>query len=390
MSSRGNRHTDLHCLSVNSGSSSLKMALFRVGADHAERCLWRGSAQKIGTTASYIERDGRCETHSLAHHRAALDILLGDLGDAPLEAVGHRVVHGGGHSQPERLTPGLLERLRALVPIAPLHLPAALAGIEAVGERLPEVPQVACFDTAFHAGLPKYAATLPLPRRYRDLGIRRYGFHGLSCEYVTSELGAGARGKLVVAHLGNGSSLTALADGRSVDTTMGFTPTGGVMMGTRSGDIDPGVLLYLMREQGLDAAALESLLEREAGLLGVSGLSSDMSLLLGRDEPEARLAIGLFSYQVRKAVGALTAALGGLDRLVFTGGIGEHAAPVRASICAGLEHLGIRVDAERNVANRRRISIDRGPCEVLVVPTDEDRIIARHCRRILTEPKQAL
>jgi acetate kinase len=247
---------------------------------------------------------------------------------------------------------------------------------------------VACFDTAFHVTLPEYARTLPLPRRYRELGIRRYGFHGLSCESVVRALGASAHGRVIVAHLGNGVSLTALSDGRSVDTTMGFTPGSGVMMGTRSGDLDPGVLLYLMREQGLDAGALESLLNREAGLLGVSGLSPDMSVLLDHEDTDARLAVGLFASHVRKAVGALTTTLGGLDRLVFTGGIGEHAAPVRLSVCNGLEYLGISVEPARNTANARRISVDGSAVEVLVIPAEEERIIAQHCRRYLTGPEQ--
>jgi len=374
---------NLHCLCVNTGSSSLKLAIYRVGDDNAGSCLWRGLAREIGTPAACIQSDGHCEKHRLPQHRTALDILLRDPNLPRVDAVGHRLVHGGEHIQPERITPELLTRLHALIPLAPLHLPVALAGIEAVSEQLPEVPQVACFDTAFHAGLPDYAGTLPLPRRYRELGIRRYGFHGLSCEYIVRELGVRAQGRVVVAHLGNGASLTALSDGRSVDTTMGFTPCGGVMMGTRSGDLDPGVLLYLMREQGLDAAALEHLLNHEAGLLGVSGLSPDMSVLLAHDEPGARLAVGLFAYQVRKAVGALTTTLGGLDCLVFTGGIGEHAAPVRGSICDGLEHLGVKLDPARNAASDRRISSGDSDCEVLVIPTDEDSIIAQHCRRVL-------
>jgi acetate kinase len=378
----------LHCLCVNTGSSSLKLALYQVGDDNAESCLWRGAAREIGTPAACIESDGRCEKHSLPQHRAALDMLLRDLNLPHVDVVGHRVVHGGEHILPERITPDLLTRLQALIPLAPLHLPAALAGIEAVYEQLPEVPQVACFDTAFHAGLPDFARTLPLPRRYRESCIRRYGFHGLSCEYIVRELGVHAQGRVVVAHLGSGASLTALSDGRSIDTTMGFTPCGGVMMGTRSGDLDPGVLLYLMREQGFDAAALEHLLNHEAGLLGVSELSPDMSVLLDHDEAGARLAVGLFSYQVRKAVGALATTLGGLDRLVFTGGIGEHAAPVRASICNGLEHLGVTLDPVRNAANNRRISSGGSDCEVLVIPADEDSIIAQHCRRVLANQQR--
>jgi acetate kinase len=377
-------YANLRCLCVNTGSSSLKLALYQVEDNNDEACLWRGEAREIGTPTSRIEIGGHSEKHSLPHHRAALDILLRNLDLARVDAVGHRVVHGGEHTRPERVTPELLTRLRALTPFAPLHLPAALAGIEAISQQLPNVPQVACFDTAFHSSLPEYASTLPLPRRYRELGVRRYGFHGLSYEYIVRELGPRVNGKVVVAHLGNGASLVALADGRSVDTTMGLTPSGGVMMGTRSGDLDPGVLLYLLREQKLDAGALERLLNRESGLLGVSGVSEDISVLLERDDPDARLAVGLFAYQVRKAVGALTTTLGGLDRLVFTGGIGEHAAPVRWSICSGLEHLGVRLDPEQNATNAGRISTDGNGCEVLVIPTDEDRIIARHCRRVLT------
>jgi acetate kinase len=387
VSAATDRDTALHCLCVNTGSSSIKLALYRV-LPGSESCLWRRAATGIGTTAAALERDGHTEPHRLPHHRAALEILLRDMNPAQVQAVGHRVVHGGEQTRPERVSAGLLARLRALIPLAPLHLPAALAGIEAAGEQLPGLPQVACFDTTFHASLPESARTLPLPRRYRELGIRRYGFHGLSCESVVQALGASAHGRVIVAHLGNGVSLTALADGRSVDTTMGFTPDSGVMMGTRSGDLDPGVLLYLMREQGLDADALENLLNREAGLLGVSGLSPDMSVLLEHEEPDARLAVGLFTSHIRKAVGALTATLGGLDRLVFTGGIGEHAAPVRESVCNGLDYLGIRIEPARNNAGARRISVDGSAVEVLVIPADEERMIAQQCRRILATPQQ--
>lgn len=374
----------LHCLCINAGSSSLKVGLYRAAADRLEECLWRGAAQAIGTAEAHIDLDGQCARHDVPDHGAALELLLRGRDLAGVQAVGHRVVHGGEHTRPVRVTPELLARLHALVPLAPLHLPAALSGIRAVQQRLPGVPQVACFDTAFHAGLPGPARTLPLPRKYRELGMHRYGFHGLSCEYIVGELGARARGKVVVAHLGNGASLTALADGRSVDTTMGFTPSGGIMMGTRSGDMDPGALLYLLREQGLDAAALERLLNCEAGLLGVSGTSPDMAVLLGRDDPDARLAVELFVYQVRKAIGALSAVLGGLDRLVFSGGIGEHAAPVRAAVCSGMDYLGLRLDPQRNAANAHCISAEASPCEILIVPTDEDRIIARHCRQVVS------
>jgi acetate kinase len=380
---------ELHCLCINAGSSSLKVGLYRAAAGRVEHCLWRGAAQAIASPTAQLEIDGQRAAQPIPDHLAALDLLLHGRDLTRVQAVGHRMVHGGEHDRPARVTPELLAELRTLVALAPLHLPAALAGVDAVAERLPQIPQVACFDTAFHAGLPVPARTLPLPQRYRELGIRRYGFHGLSCEYIVGELGERARGRLVIAHLGNGASLTALLDGRSVDTSMGFTPSGGVMMGTRSGDMDPGVLLYLLREQGLDEAALERLVNRESGLLGVSGSSPDMEVLLARDDPEARLAVEMFAYQVRKTIGGLSAALGGLDRLVFSGGIGEHAAPVRAAICSGLEYLGIRLDPKRNAARTQRISTDDSPCQVLVVPTNEDRIIARHCRQILTLPDPA-
>jgi len=370
---------ELNCLCVNAGSSSLKLALYRVGPDGREHRLRAGSAREIGSDHSSLDIAGRSESFHLADHRAALEVLSEGLQITQVDAVGHRVVHGGEHHRPERVTPGLLERLDALRPLAPLHLPPALACIAAIAERWPQLPQFACFDTAFHASLPEQARTLPLPGYLRDSGLRRYGFHGLSCEYVVRRLGARARGRVVIAHLGNGASLTALRDGRSVDTTMGFTPSGGVMMGTRSGDLDPGVLLYLLREKGYDAPRLAHLLDRESGLLGVSGTSADVETLLGRSgDPDARLALDLFAYQVRKAVGALAAVLGGLDRLVFTGGIGEHAAPVREAICEDLGHLGIELDPQANEAHGPVISDAGAACCVEIVPTDEDAMIALH------------
>jgi len=385
MSAQG---TELHCLCINAGSSSLKVGLYRAASGNVEHCLWRGAAEAIGTPSAHLELDGDGNRHDIPDHLAALDLLLRGRDLEGIEAVGHRVVHGGEHTRAGRITPALLTRLRSLTPLAPLHQPAALSCIEMLGTRLPGAPQVACFDTAFHAGLAEEARTLPLPQRYRDLGIRRYGFHGLSCEYIVSELGERTRGRVVVAHLGNGASLTALVDGKSVDTTMGFTPSGGIMMGTRSGDMDPGVLLYLAREQGLDTTALERVLDRESGLLGVSGTSSDMSVLLGRDDPQDRLAVAMFAYQVRKAIGGLSAALGGLDRLVFSGGIGEHATPVREAICSDLAYLGVKLDPQRNSAQAQRISTDDSRCEVMILPTDEDRIIARQCRQLLTNKER--
>ena len=289
---------------------------------------------------------------------------------------------------PERVTPAVLADLRAAVPLAPVHLPAALACIEAIRARHPDVPQVVCFDTAFHRTMPAVSRRLPLPRALHERGIRRYGFHGLSYEYVVATIGATALGRAVIAHLGNGASMVAVRDGAAVDTTMGFTPTGGFMMGTRSGDLDPGVLVHLMTHEGCDAAAIERLVDREAGLLGVSGSSADMRTLLERraTDPAAAEAVELYCHQLRKQIGALAAVLGGLDTLVFTGGIGEHAAPVRAEACSGLEHLGVRVDPERNARHDTVISAPGAACTVRVVPTDEDRMIARHTRAVLERP----
>lgn len=373
---------NLHCLCVNAGSSSLKLALYRVDAEDEQR-LRAASAQEIGRPEAVVEVEGKVTAQALADHAAALNALLEAMGQIRVDAVGHRVVHGGNHSAPALVVPELLERLEGLTALAPLHNPPALQGMRVVGTRLPGTPQVACFDTAFHCTLPEVARTLPLPRRYRARDIRRYGFHGLSYEYIARRLGARAKGRVVIAHLGNGASLAALRDGRSIDTTMGLTPTGGVMMGTRSGDLDPGVLLYLQREEGLGIEALEHVVDCEAGLLGVSGTTADMAELLTLANPDARLAVDLFVYQVRKAIGALAAALGGLDRLVFTGGIGEHAAPVRSAVCHGLEHLGVELDAAANNTGAERISTPRSRCSVQVIPTDEDAMIARHVYDLL-------
>jgi len=372
----------LHCLCVNAGSSSLKLAVYQVGAEE-ERRLGAVAALEIGRPEAAVQIDGKGSRRALPNHAAALDELLALMAPLRVDAIGHRVVHGGNHTAPARVVPELLRRLETLTALAPLHNPPALEGMRLAGARLPGTPQVACFDTAFHSTLPEVAHTLPLPRRYRELGVRRYGFHGLSYEYIAHRLGARAQGRVVIAHLGNGASLAALRDGRSIDTTMGMTPTGGVMMGTRSGDLDPGVLLYLLREEGLGTEGLEHAVDLEAGLLGVSGTSADMATLLTLEDPDARLAVELFGYQVRKAVGALAAALGGLDRLVFTGGIGEHAPPVRWAVCRGLEHLGVELDGAANAADAEQISTPRSRCPVQVIPTDEDAMIARHVYELL-------
>ncbi len=333
----------------------------------------------------------------LPDHAAALEALMGGLRDRglvrdDLAAVGHRIVHGGDrHREPQRVTLGVVADLWALVPIDPNHLPQAIAAIEAVGRAYPTVTQVACFDTAFHSLMPRVARLYGLPSRLAEEGIIRYGFHGLSYEYVMEELRRlepeAAAGRVVVAHLGNGASMAAVRGGVGVDTTMGFTPTGGLVMGTRSGDLDPSVPLYLLEERGLTPTEVSDLLNKRAGLLGVSGTSADMRDLLER-EPEdgcAAEAVALFCYQAKKFLGAMAAALGGLDALVFTGGIGEHSATVRERVCEGLEFLGIRLDTDRNAAHARVVSSDASGVRVLVVPTDEDLMVARHTRRLIEQ-----
>ena len=383
-------------LCLNAGSSSLKFAVYgRTPNPEGETTpLVAGAVERIGLSQSLLqvstdgaggtETEGEYKDHSSAV-QAVLD-LLERRGLPALDAVGHRLVHGGPtHTTPERLDARLMESLRELAPLAPLHLPGELSVIEAVSARFPALPQVVCFDTAFHHRMPEEARRLPLPRALWDAGIRRYGFHGLSYEYIVWRLGPAARGRTIIAHLGNGASMAAVRDGLPVDTTMGLTPTGGFMMGTRSGDLDPGVLLYLLREKGYDSERLDRLVNDESGLLGVSGLSPDMKTLLERRgrEPAAAQAVAMFCYQLRKHIGALAAALGGLDTLVFTGGIGERAAPVRWEACQGLDHLGLRLDAESNAAHADTVSRRDSRCVVRIIPTQEDLMIARHVRKAL-------
>jgi acetate kinase len=387
-------------LCLNSGSSSLKFALYRLG-DGEEVRLAHGAAERIGLTGGHLWLRGT-DNEALADvdrdfpdHTAAAEGIAAaakGLGFPPPEAVGHRVVHGGPeHTAPERVDAQLLAELRRLVAFAPLHLPSAIQGIEAVAARLPGLPQVACFDTAFHRRMPEVAQRFPLGRDLWDEGVRRYGFHGLSYEYIVATLGAAAQGRLVIAHLGNGASLAAVLNGQPLDTTMGFTPTGGVMMGTRSGDLDPGVLIHLMSAKGYDAGQIDELVNHRAGLLGVSGLSLDMKTLLERRErePHAAQAVELFCYLLRKHIGALTAVLGGLDTLVFTGGIGERAAPVRWEVCRGLAYLGIALDPQKNAAHAEVISMLGSGCTVRVTPTNEDLMIARHTRTLLVSTAAA-
>jgi acetate kinase len=393
----------MRILTINSGSSSLKFAMYEAVSERPasvlaarETLVLAGSLERIGLSGGHFQaRDERGasladELRELPDATAALSILLAWLRDRSLalpDAVGHRIVHGGPHhTQPEIATPALLATLRALVPLAPTHLPAELDAIAAVSRAFPGVPQVACFDTAFHRSRPLVGQLYGLPWSLTEAGVLRYGFHGLSYEYILRELAreAGpdvASGRVVAAHLGNGSSMAAFHAGDSIDATMGFTPLGGLVMSTRPGDLDPGVLLYLLEEQQLTASQLRTMVNDQSGVLGVSGISSDMRDLLARErdgDERAALAVALYCYTARKYLGALAAALGGIDTLIFTAGIGEHAAPIRGRICTGLEFLGIRIDPERNAANARLISTEESAVPVRVIPTNEELTIARH------------
>ena len=346
------------------------------------------SAGRFSTRASDGNAQGE-DTRVFLNHNEALKVitawLAGVKGGAP-DAVGHRLVHGGSmYVKPHLIDEELLKALKALVPFAPDHLPHEIGAIEAFMRFYPRIAQVACFDTAFHRTMPEVAQRYALPGEVRRHGIVRYGFHGLSYEYILAELRkeagpAAAEGRVVVAHLGNGASMGAFQNGTSRDTTMGFTPAGGLVMSTRSGDIDPGVIVYLLKDKGMNAASINRLVNKEAGLLGVSGISSDVKELLDRETRErgAAEAMELFCYQARKFLGALAAVLGGLDTLIFTGGIGENSPPVRERICRELGFLGIRLDAGRNSANQPVISTDNGAVVVRVMKTNEELMIARH------------
>lgn len=382
-------------LAINAGSSSLKLTTF--SADSLARRT-SVTVDRVGTEhaqLTVVSPDGRSSERVTADHfDAAFEIGFeaAERSWTPqigLHAVGHRIVHGGSHhAEPARVTPALVEDLRRLAPLDPTHMPHAIALIEAVSARHPRVPQVVCFDTTFHRTMPRVAQLYPVPRSAWGEGVRRYGFHGLSCEYIVGALRAldsiASQQRLLVAHLGNGASVTAVHHGASVDTTMGFSPTGGLMMGTRSGDLDPGVLTYLMRERHYSAEQLDRFVTEHAGLLAVSGFSSDMHEVLDRGgSTEAAEAVDLYCYIARKHIGALAAALNGVDTLVFTGGIGEHAATIRASICEGLEYLGLRLSPDANTANRPVISAPGSRVTVRVIGTDEDYVIARHVQQLL-------
>jgi acetate kinase len=390
---------DDYALVLNAGSSSLKFCVYRRPFAEVWRLEARGQIDGIGTAPRLTAKgeDGTSladETldASVKDGRLAVQVLAGWLraryGGSRVLGVGHRVVHGGRtYAAPCIITSKILVELRALIPLAPLHQPYNLAPIEAVSERLPDVPQVACFDTSFHRGQPAVAELVPLPKAVRDTGVQRYGFHGLSYEYIASVLPEVAPeiadGRVIVAHLGSGASLCALKARKSVDSTLSFTALDGLCMGTRPGSVDPGVILHLFQTLGFSAAEVEKVLYKESGLLGISGISNDMRKLVDNPDPRARLAVDYFVYQVAKHIGALAAVLGGVDALVFTAGIGEHSAEVRRRICEASAWLGVTLDRSANAVHGTRISSADSRVSVWMIPTNEELMIARHTGALL-------
>jgi acetate kinase len=390
---------DDYALVLNAGSSSLKFCVYRRPAAEVWRLEAQGQIEGIGTSPRLSAKDGKGSkiaddtlVTSIRDGRAAIAALAGWLrahdGGSRVLAVGHRVVHGGTRfAAPSIVTPAVLDELRQLVPLAPLHQPYNLAAIEAIMERLPGVPQVACFDTSFHRGVPTVAEVVPLPAQIRESGVRRYGFHGLSYEYIASVLPTVAPGvadgRVIVAHLGSGASLCALRGRKSVDHTLGFTALDGLCMGTRPGALDPGVVLYLVQGLGLSAKEVEAVLYKQSGLLGISGISNDMRVLLESDEPAARLAVDYFVYRIAKEVGALTAVLGGIDGLVFTAGIGENSVEIRRRVIEASAWLGIELDQDANARRGPRISREGSRVSAWVIPTNEELMIARHTGTLL-------
>ena len=384
---------------VNAGSSSLKFSVYRRAESDSWTLEARGQVEGIGTSPQFSAKDGADKPigdvaldPSIRDARAALGFVANWLRDryhgAHVCGVGHRVVHGGAqYSGPTIVTPEVLENLRALIPLAPLHQPYNLSAIEAVWERLPGVPQVVCFDTSFHRGQPAVAQLVPLPREIRDAGVQRYGFHGLSYEYIASVLPSVAPeiagGRVVVAHLGSGASLCALKGGKSVDSTLGFTALDGLCMGTRPGALDPGVVLYLFQALGLSVKEVETILYKKSGLIGISGISNDMRSLLASNEPAARLALDYFVYRAAKEIAAMTAALGGIDGLVFTAGIGENSPEIRKRICVASAWLGVELDEDANARKAPRITSQTSKVPAWVIPTNEELMIARHTGALL-------
>ena len=384
-------------LSINGGSSSIRFAVYEAG--EALRRQLDGKIDRVGLSGTNLIVNDHSGTPLVSrrlaadNHRKATGVLLDWLEDQPvfasIKAVGHRVVHGMRHSEPERVTPRLLAELRRITPYDPDHLPREIELIDTFRTRHPKLPQVACFDTAFHRTMPRVARRLPIPRRYAAKGVERYGFHGLSYTYLMEELGrldpAAVMGRVILAHLGNGASLAAVRDGKSVDTTMGFTPASGLVMSTRTGDIDPGLVYYLARTERMTAVRFQRMVNHESGLLGVSGTSSDLRDLLAREGRDARAAeaVALFCYQAKKWIGSFASVLGGLDTLVFAGGIGENAPLIRERIAAGLTFLGIELDRTRNARNAPLISTDAGRVRVRIIRTDEALMIARSVAHLL-------
>ncbi len=385
-------------LTINGGSSSIKFAIYGSGKSLTRKLS--GHIDRIGqpnTRLSFTDpMTGEPDTTPVDAHDfpSAVNSLMDWLEKQPIftriNAVGHRVVHGMEHTEPEQITPALIADLRRISAYDPDHLPAEIDLIEIIQQRHPKLPQIACFDTAFHRTMPRVAQLLPIPRRFDAKGIRRYGFHGLSYAYLMDQLAqlAGdevAHGRVILAHLGSGASLAAVKDGKSIDTSMGFTPTGGVPMSTRPGDLDPGVAWYLMQSETLTPTQFNHLINHESGLLGISETTSDMQDLLARqtDDIRAAEAVDLFCYQIKKFIGAYAAVLGGLETLIFSGGIGEHAPEVRARICHGLTFLGIDLDEKRNADNANVISTDTSRVTVRVIPTDEEKMIAQTVYRLM-------
>jgi acetate kinase len=396
---------DHYSLVLNAGSSSLKFCVFLRTDEKEWEVAAHGQIEGIGTSPRLSAKDaqgnalvkqelGAAVTDGNAAIEALASWLRSKWGGARVLGVGHRVVHGGVQfTRPVVLTQQILKDLTELIPLAPLHQPYNLAAIEAVFNRLPEVPQVACFDTGFHSGHSQLASLVPLPKRICEAGLQRYGFHGLSYEYIASVLPniapEIARGRVIVAHLGSGASLCALKDGKSIDSTLSFTALDGLCMGTRPGALDPGVVLYLFQNLGLSAKDVETMLYKQSGLLGISGISNDMRDLLGRSEPDARLAVDYFIYRAAKEIGALAAVLGGIDGLVFTAGIGENSPEIRRRICEACAWLGVELDAEANANRGPRISAPQSKVSAWVIPTNEELVIARHTWSLLDQTKPA-
>jgi len=388
-----------YALVLNAGSSSLKFCVYQRPEKEGWRLAARGQVEGVGSSPRIVAKNAEDRTlvdqsldSNVRDGRDALNALrtwlTSTYRDARVLGVGHRVVHGGPrHASPTVVTPEILKELHSLEPLAPLHQPYNLAAIEAVAERLPSVPQVACFDTSFHRTQPAVAELIPLPAEIRLKGVQRYGFHGLSYEYIASILPQVAPriadGRVVVAHLGSGASLCALKNRKSMDNSLGFTALDGICMGTRPGSVDPGVILYLFQELGLSAKEVETILYKKSGLLGISGISNDMRKLLQSDDPNARLAVEYFVYRAAKEIGALAAVLGGIDGLVFTAGIGENSPEIRKRICEASTWLGIELDEELNSRKIGRISRSEGKVSVWVIPTNEELMIAKHTGALL-------